>query len=140
MWDTLEDFAAILTLWQWMRQRQDKRISSKKNGDETSLRMSTITRWTKQYGMTDEHLNFGTRFTSRDEYCKDLDLYGKARGREDGKEDNVATPEVPQHGGDVNPYFSTQATAVTRQHERRTCEALLRASRIARRPSIARGD
>jgi hypothetical protein len=73
VWYTLEDFAAILTIGRWTRPRQDDRISS--NGNETSLRTSTITRWTKQYSKTDEHLNFGTSFNSRDEHCKDLGLY-----------------------------------------------------------------
>jgi hypothetical protein len=52
-------------------------------------------------------LNFGMSFYSREECRKDKNLYGKSPGGEDGKEDNMATPEVHQRGGDVNPFFST---------------------------------
>jgi hypothetical protein len=37
---------------------------------------------------------------NRDEHCKDSDLHEKSLGDEDGKEDNMAPPEVHQHGGD----------------------------------------
>jgi hypothetical protein len=56
--------------------------------------------------MTDEHLNFGTSFNSRNDYNINLGLYGKSRGGDDEQEDNVATLEVHQHGKDVQ-LFST---------------------------------
>ncbi len=43
---------------------------------------------------------------SRDKYRKDKNLYGKSRGGEDGKEENIATPEVHQWGEDGNPFFN----------------------------------
>jgi hypothetical protein len=59
--------------------------------------------------MTDEQRNFGTASTAgtiRDQYTNvDVDLYGESRGRDDGQEDNVATPKVHQHGGDTDPIF-----------------------------------
>jgi hypothetical protein len=57
--------------------------------------------WTNQYRMTDEHRDFGTIFNRRDVYSTNVGLYGKSRRGGDGQEDNVATPEVHQHGGDV---------------------------------------
>ncbi len=62
--------------------------------------------WTNQYKMTDEHLNIGTSFNSRDDYNINMGLYGKSCGGDDGQEDNMATPEVHQHGEDVQ-LFST---------------------------------
>ncbi len=56
--------------------------------------------------MTDEHRNFGTSFNSRDDDCNNVGLYGKSRGGDDDQEDNVATPEVHQRGGDVNPFLT----------------------------------
>jgi hypothetical protein len=56
--------------------------------------------------MTDEHLNMGTSFNSRDDYNINVGLYGKSRGGEDRQEDNVATSEVHQCGEDVQ-LFST---------------------------------
>jgi hypothetical protein len=53
--------------------------------------------------MTDGNHNFGTSFNSRDDYCNNVGLYGKSRGGDNGQ-DNVVTPEVHQHGGDVNPF------------------------------------
>jgi hypothetical protein len=41
----------------------------------------------------------GMSFNSRDEFCKDLDLHKKSLWEEDGDEDNVAAPDVHQHGG-----------------------------------------
>jgi hypothetical protein len=57
--------------------------------------------WMKQYGMTDNHRGFGTIFNRKDDYSINVGLYGKSRGGGDGQEDNVATPEVHQRGGDV---------------------------------------
>ncbi len=48
--------------------------------------------------------NFETSFNSRDDYCINLGLYGKSGGGDDEQEDNVATPEVHQCGGDVKPF------------------------------------
>ncbi len=56
--------------------------------------------------MTDEHLNIGTSFNSRDDYNINVGLYGKSCGGDDGQEENVATPEVHQHGEDAQ-LFST---------------------------------
>jgi hypothetical protein len=69
-----------------------------------------------------------------------LDLQDRSLGGEDGNEDNMVAPEVHQRGVDVNP-FSTSSSSrnETSKSERRTCEALLRPSRIARWPPIARG-
>jgi hypothetical protein len=50
--------------------------------------------------MVDERRNFGTIFNSRDNYSVNVGLYGESRGGGDGQEDNVATPEVHQCGGD----------------------------------------
>jgi hypothetical protein len=59
--------------------------------------------------MTNEHRNFRTASTAgtiRDQYMNvDVDLYGESRGRDNGQEDNMATPEVHQHGGDFRPLF-----------------------------------
>ncbi len=57
--------------------------------------------WTNHYRMMDELRNFGTIFNSRDYYSINVGLYGDSRGGGDGQEDNVATPEVHQRGGDV---------------------------------------
>jgi hypothetical protein len=46
---------------------------------------------------------FGTSFNNRDEHCKDLELDEKSLEEEDGKEDNMAAPEVHQRGEDFNP-------------------------------------
>jgi hypothetical protein len=54
-----------------------------------------------QYRMTDEHLNIGTIFNSRDYYSIAVGLHGDSRGGGNRQEDNVATPEVHQRGGDV---------------------------------------
>jgi hypothetical protein len=48
--------------------------------------------------MTDEHRNFRMSFNSREDYCINV---GNSRVGDDGQEDNVATPEVYQRGGDV---------------------------------------
>jgi hypothetical protein len=40
---------------------------------------------------------------SRDDNSNNVGLYGDARGGDDGQEDNVATPEVHQGGGDAQP-------------------------------------
>jgi hypothetical protein len=50
--------------------------------------------------MTDEYRKFVTIFISKDHYSIDVGLYGGSRGGGDGQEDNVATPEVHQRGGD----------------------------------------
>jgi hypothetical protein len=73
------------------------------NGDGTIRRMSTlhVCGRISIHSITDEHGNFGTSFNSRDDYCISMGLYGKSRGGDDGQEDNVATPEVHQRGGDV---------------------------------------
>ncbi len=68
--------------------------------DEIHDGRKSIVLWTSM-------LNFGMSFYSREECRKDKNLYGKSPGGEDGKEDNMATPEVHQRGGDVNPFFST---------------------------------
>jgi hypothetical protein len=36
----------------------------------------------------------------KDCYSTNMGLYGDSRGRDDGQEENVATPEVHQHGGE----------------------------------------
>ncbi len=82
VWDTLEDFTAILTSYVGRRQKNVTRT------------------YTNQYRMTDEHRNFGTIFNSRDTYSINMALYGESRGGGDEQEDNVATPEVHQRGGD----------------------------------------
>jgi hypothetical protein len=83
VWHTFEDFTAILT-------------------SSVGQRRYHVTRtWTNQYRMTDEHRNFGTIFNSRDDYSINMGLYGESRGGGDGQEDNVATLEVHQSGGDV---------------------------------------
>jgi hypothetical protein len=51
--------------------------------------------------MTDEHRNFGTIFNSRGDYSTNVGHYGESRGGDNRQEDNVATPEVHQRGGDV---------------------------------------
>jgi hypothetical protein len=48
--------------------------------------------------MTDEHHDFRTIFNRRDNYSINVGLYGKSRGGGDRPEDNVANPEVHQHG------------------------------------------
>jgi hypothetical protein len=53
--------------------------------------------------MTDEHLSYRTSLNSRDDYNINVGLYGESHGGNDGQEDNVATPEVHQHGEDVLP-------------------------------------
>jgi hypothetical protein len=50
--------------------------------------------------MTDKHRKFRTIFNSRDDYNINMGLYGESRGGGDRQEDNVATPEVHQHGVD----------------------------------------
>jgi hypothetical protein len=57
------------------------------------------------HSKTDELLNVGMSFDSKDECRKDRNLFGRSRRGEDGKEDNMATPKVHQHGGDVNPFL-----------------------------------
>jgi hypothetical protein len=49
--------------------------------------------------MTDDHQNFGV--PSKDSYSNNVGLYGDSRGGGVGQEDNVATPEVHQRGGDA---------------------------------------
>ncbi len=62
-------------------------------------------------------------FNNRDEHCKDLDLHEKSLGDEDGKEDNMATTEVHQRGGDSTPNPTNQQQESIRMGERKTCEA-----------------
>ncbi len=38
----------------------------------------------KQYSTTDEHRNFRTSYNSQDDHNKNMGLYGKSRGGEDG--------------------------------------------------------
>jgi hypothetical protein len=57
--------------------------------------------WTNQYRMTEEHRDLGMIFNRRDVYSINGGLYGKSREGGDVQEDNVATPEVHQRGGDV---------------------------------------
>jgi hypothetical protein len=64
-------------------------------------RVLHVRAWTNQYRMTDELRNFGTIFNSRDCNSINVGLYGHSRGGGDRQEDNVATPEVHQRGGDV---------------------------------------
>jgi hypothetical protein len=40
-------------------------------------------------------------FYIKDHYSTDVGLYGDLRGGDDGQEDNVATLEVHQHGGEA---------------------------------------
>jgi hypothetical protein len=51
--------------------------------------------------MADNYRNFGTILNSGDDYSINVGLYDKSSGGGDRQEDNVATPEVHQHGGDV---------------------------------------
>jgi hypothetical protein len=62
-----------------------------------------ITRtWTNQYRMMDKHHNFGMIFNSRDKYSITwVFMVNQSRKGGDGQEDNVATPENHQRGGDV---------------------------------------
>ncbi len=85
MWDTLEEFSP-LGLHTW-----DK---------DSTLQART---WTKDESVQNEHLSYGMSLNSRDDYNINVGLYGKSRGGNDGQEDNVATPEVHQHGEDVLP-------------------------------------
>jgi hypothetical protein len=64
------------------------------------------------HSKADEHINVEMSFDSRDSVVR-TGSYKASRslGGEDGKEDNVATPEVHQRGGDVNP-FTTLATVI----------------------------
>jgi hypothetical protein len=48
-----------------------------------------------------EHRDFGTIFNRKDDYSIKVCLHGKSHGGGEGQENNVATPEVHQHGGDV---------------------------------------
>jgi hypothetical protein len=56
--------------------------------------------------MTDELHNFQNIFNRRDYYSINVGLYGDICGEGDGQEDNVATPEVHERGGDVKPFFN----------------------------------
>jgi hypothetical protein len=62
VWDTQEDFTAILTSYVGQRRQQ-----------------ITLT-WTKQYRITDEHCDFRTTFNRRDNCSINVDLYGKSCG------------------------------------------------------------
>jgi hypothetical protein len=42
-------------------------------------------------------------FYIKDYYSTDVGLYGDSRGGDNGQEDNVATPEVHQRGGEAKP-------------------------------------
>ncbi len=70
-------------------------------GLDEDYSMLNVRACTNQYRMADELHNFGTIFNSRDYYSINVGLYGDSRGGGDGQEDNVATPEVHQRGGDV---------------------------------------
>jgi hypothetical protein len=59
-----------------------------------------------QHRMMDEHRNFGTIFYSRDCDSNNMVLYDDSCGGGDGQEDNVATPEVHQRGGDAQHFFN----------------------------------
>jgi hypothetical protein len=67
--------------------------------DERRQRVLHVRAWTIQRRMTDEHHKFGA--ASKDSYSYNVGLYSDPRGGGDGQEDNVATPEVHQRGGDA---------------------------------------